>query len=503
MRRNDLSFLEIPQRQSMVAIFLILLRLFRVIVGQAWPLLIVIFINPSKSKDSYFAMWIIGISILSAILSIVSYFKFYYYVKDDELVIEKGIFQKTKLNVPFDRIQTVNFKQNILHQIFKVVSLEIDTAGSKGNEFSITALKKNEAEAIRDFLIAQKNHNLNPRPEDIAEEEDWNVEPPKEELLLHLSPEDLIKIGVSQNHFRTAAVIFAFLMSSLDQLESATGWSFEGFLSNIPFINPNSFLAFLLVMVPLFIIISFSVSLVRTVIRYFNLEFLRTDIGFKVISGLFTRNEQSANMQKIQLVNWSTNPIRQIFGMYDISLKQAASSEVARKQSIYVPGCYEEQVSAVREVYFPEEKELIFEEHQIHPLFIYRKFLYIGLVPALLALAHSHFVEGAIYYGYLIWVPIVLLGAWRYWQRFRYYVSEEGVRISKGMIGRQDVLLKWYKIQVVDVQQGLYQRRKDLANIYFHTAAGDVNIPYIEYEKARKLEDFILYKISTSEREWM
>ena len=501
MKKNDLSFLEKPQRQSLVAIFLILLRLFRVIVGQAWPLLLVIFLNPSKSKDSYFAMWVIGISILSAVLSIISYFKFYYYVRGDELIIEKGIFQKTKLNVPFDRIQTINFKQNLLHQLFKVVSLEIDTAGSKGNEFSITALKKSEAEAIRDFLIAQKKQSTT--PDYIAEEEDWNVQPPQEELLLHLSPEDLMKIGVSQNHIRTAAVIFAFLMSSLDQIESATGWSLEGFISNIPFINPNSFFAFLFVMVPLFIIISFLVSLVRTVIRYFNLEFLRTDIGFKVISGLFTRNEQSANMQKIQLVNWSTNPIRQIFGMYDLSLKQAASSEVARKQSIYGPGCYEEQVDAVRDVYFPEEKEIHFEEHQIHPLFIYRRLMYVGVVPALLALAHSHYVEGAIYYGYLIWIPIVLLGAWRYWQRFRFFVSDEGIRISKGMIGRKEVLLKWYKIQVVDVQQGIYQRRKKLANISFYTAAGDVSIPYIEYEKARKLEDFILYKIGTSEKEWM
>ena len=501
MKKNDLSFLEKPQRQSLVAIFLILLRLFRVIVGQAWPLLLVILFNPSKSKDSYFAMWVVGISILSAVLSIVSYFKFYYYVQGNELIIEKGIFQKTKLNVPFDRIQTVNFKQNILHQFFKVVSLEIDTAGSKGNEFSITALKKSEAEAIRDFLIAQKRQSET--PDYIAEEEDWNVQPPREELLLNLSPEDLMKIGVSQNHFRTAAVIFVFLMSSLDQLESVTGWSLEGMINSIPFINASSFLAFLIVLVPLFIIISFLVSLVRTVIRYFNLEFLRTDLGFKVVSGLFTRNEQSANMQKIQLVNWSTNPIRQIFGMYDISLKQAASSEVARKQSIYVPGCYEDQVSAVREVYFPEEKEIYFEEHQIHPLFIYRRLMYVGVVPALLALVHSHYLEGAIYYGYLIWIPIVLLGAWRYWQRFRYFVSDEGIRISKGMIGRKEVLLKWHKIQVVDIQQGLYQRRKDLANVTFHTAAGDVNLPYIEYEKARKLEDFILYKINTSEKEWM
>jgi len=51
-------------------------------------------------------MWVVGISILSAVLSIVSYFKFYYYVQGNELIIEKGIFQKTKLNVILQKKRT-------------------------------------------------------------------------------------------------------------------------------------------------------------------------------------------------------------------------------------------------------------------------------------------------------------------------------------------------------------------------------------------------------------
>ena len=137
-RKNDLAFLREPTRQSYFAILLILLRLVKVMVRQLWPLLVIFLFNPKKEDGSpFFTTIFIVVAIGIAIMSIISYFKFYYYIEDDELVIEKGVLSKTKLNVPIDRIQTVNFKQGVLHQIFKVVSLEIDTAGSAGHELSL------------------------------------------------------------------------------------------------------------------------------------------------------------------------------------------------------------------------------------------------------------------------------------------------------------------------------------------------------------------------------
>jgi len=256
-KKNNLDFLSEPMRQSWVAIFLILLKSFRVILGQAWPIFIALIFNSNKSKDSYFALAIIGIAAVSAIRSIILYFKFYYYVKNDELIIEKGIFQKTKLNVPFDRIQTINFKENILHQLFNVVSLEIDTAGSKGNEFSITALKKDKAIAIREFLLAKKKSST---PTAFSEEEtEEEIEIPEEELL-HLSLLDLVKIGVSQNHLRTAAIVFAFMFTSMDYIESITGWKLENGIDNLLGSNSNTLLVGLITIVPMFIIIAFLIS---------------------------------------------------------------------------------------------------------------------------------------------------------------------------------------------------------------------------------------------------
>lgn len=500
-KRNNLDFLSEPRRQSSVAIFLILLKSFRIILGQAWPIFIALIFNPTKSKDSYFGLVIIGITVASAIRSIIAYFKFYYYVKGDELVIEKGIFQKTKLNVPFDRIQTVNFKENILHQFFNVVSLEIDTAGSKGNEFSITALKKDKAIAIREFLIAQKKSNAPTSSTEEPLEEEIEME---EEELLHLSPMDLLKIGVSQNHLRTAAIVFAFLFTSMDYIESITGWKLENGIDNLLGSSSYTLLIGLITIIPTFIIIAFLISLVRTVFRYYELRFVKTSIGFKVVAGLFTRNEQSASMQKIQLIRWTTNPIKKVFSLFDISLRQAASTAIAQKQSIYIPGCFEEQLSAVRSAYFPEESQLSFEEHVIHPLIIYRRVLYFGLLPAGIFLFNSYWGgDMSNYYWAILWVVTVLLVSWVYQRNFKYFVSDEGIRVSTAIIGKTDTLLKWFKIQGVEIQQGIYQRRKNLCNLVFHTAAGTVKIPYIEIEKAKKMEDFVLYKIENSGEAWM
>ena len=133
---------EQPTRQSSFAIIFILGRTFRVLFRQLWILILVLLFNPKKQVFNSFTLFVIGMAGLGSITSIISYFRLYFYIRDDELVLEKGVLRRKKITVPIDRIQSVNFKQGVLHQVLNVVSIEIDTAGSTGNEFSLEALKK-------------------------------------------------------------------------------------------------------------------------------------------------------------------------------------------------------------------------------------------------------------------------------------------------------------------------------------------------------------------------
>ena len=148
-------------------------------------------------------------------------------------------------------------------------------------------LSKKKAEALREFVQSQKRNN----PIIEAEFEETLVKPiPPQELLLRLSANDLFKIGVSQNHLRTAGIIMALFYGFLDDIEQALGFDFFKKMDKWIEEGGNGWALYLLAGIPIFIFISFLITLIRTMLRYYDFKFFKTDTGFKMVSGLFTIN---------------------------------------------------------------------------------------------------------------------------------------------------------------------------------------------------------------------
>jgi len=154
-----------------------------------------------------------------------TFFRFYFSLDENSILIDKGVLKRTKVNIPFERIQTVNLQQNLLHQMFGVVSLEIDTAGANKSEMTIDALKKEDAEAIRQFILEEKKQILGQKDQVAGEivHEEKEEEKGGEKTLLQLSFSDLLKIGLSQNHLKSMALLFAFAFSILNEISSTLG----------------------------------------------------------------------------------------------------------------------------------------------------------------------------------------------------------------------------------------------------------------------------------------
>lgn len=489
--------LEIPQKQSPIAILLILTRFVYIAFRQFWPLILLFFLNPSRLKDSWISLAVAAAAAGSALLSIIAYFKFYFYVKDDELIIEKGVFQKTKLNVPFDRIQTINFNQNIIHRFFNVVSVEIDTAGSSSKEFVITALRRDKAEFIRNYLLARRSEI--PTNETATDQAIQATAAPEKQLL-HLDIGDLIRIGVGQNHLKSVGLIFVALLA-LQQ-------NAENFLDKKQYkqmqADSITFIWDFILPICIFVlIVSFVISLISTVIRYYDLRFLKTRVGFKIITGLFNRKENAANLQKIQVIKWNTNPIKAFFKLFDIQLLQAASTSIKAKHAIYVPGAYMHQVLEVRQAYFPNEATEIFESRNVHWRIMIRRMNILGLIPAGLMILFKIWDGWEILIWAALWLVFILITSIVYHRKWKYEISPEGLRLQNGIVGTAHTLLQWHKIQSIKIRQSIFQKRRNLTDIYFYTAAGAVHIPYIEIEVAKALQNYALFKIESSEKTWM
>src|SRR5690606_15176417 len=102
---------------------------------------------------------VLGITILILLIVLMSYLswsRFTYYVEEEELRLEYGIFIRKKRFIAKNRIQSFDLTQNILHRIFKLVKVEIETAGTGADaEASLNAVTLLKGEALRAQLKSQ------------------------------------------------------------------------------------------------------------------------------------------------------------------------------------------------------------------------------------------------------------------------------------------------------------------------------------------------------------
>ncbi|MCC6724286.1 MAG: PH domain-containing protein [Saprospiraceae bacterium] len=497
-----------PTRQSSAAIIFILGRFIKMLGRQFWPVILVFFLNRKSSGINGYTLFFLGLAGFSALISLLNYFKLYFYIKDDELVLEKGVFRKSKINVPLDRVQTVNFRQTIIHQFLNVVAVDIDTAGSSRKEFSLHALSKPQAELLREVVTSWQSaaqHSAGRlAPLETGLDTDSAAPSVFSKLLFQLTPLDLAKIGMSQNHLRTAGILFAFFASFADDVKDALGIDLEKKLTWWLGTSQGwDILLALLMVIPVFLLGSFFFTMVRTVLQYFGLRFWRTERGFKIESGLFTRQEVSAVLTKIQYVLWSSSPLMRLFNMMKVRMPQAASVDVTGKLAVGLPGCYAPQLEAVRAAYFPEENAQNWEPHGVDGIATFWRFLRIGLLPTavLILITRSWLQNGA--FIWLLWLPIALWLANRYRRSWQWEVSDEGLRAQWGTFNRTAVLLQWHKVQAVSVRKAIFTKRATLARLTLYTAAGDISVPYIPFEKAQAVQDFVLFKVESGDRAWM
>jgi putative membrane protein len=462
-----------------------------------WPLLLVFLLNPKGGIESAIAVVAGGIALFSLIGSVIEYFRFYYWISNDHLVIERGFLRKIKLNIPFERIQSIDFEQNMIHQAFRVVRVKVDSAGSSQQEASFDALQLEEAEILRDYILAQKAELRHEDASAVMADE-------QRELILHLKPLDLLKIGVSQNHLRTAGIILAFFFALAEDIDEALkNIDLFGQIEHELEMLARSSLLLVLVAIPFFLLISFMVSLIRTVFVYYDMQFWKTGTGFKLRSGLITKREKSAQKDKIQLIVWSTNPLRKIFGIFKLSLYQASSVDVIGDKSIAVPGCYKSHVDQAVASAIPGAPGAAYEEHRIHPSARFRFILFAGLLPCFLITIAGIVFDRQLAFAVWLYLPIAIWMGHLYYRKKRLLLHRDLTMLKGGIISDEFRLLETYKVQAVSVTQTFFQWRRDLATVSLFTASGSVSIPFIPIRKAEQIRDYLLYRIESDPRNWM
>lgn len=72
--------------------------------------------------------------LFSFLSTLITYYDFSVEVREDDLLITKGLFERKQLTIPFNRIQAVQIKEGLLRQPLGYASLVIESAGYGENE---------------------------------------------------------------------------------------------------------------------------------------------------------------------------------------------------------------------------------------------------------------------------------------------------------------------------------------------------------------------------------
>jgi len=443
-------------------------------------------------STSYLIITLAGIGLFLLIKAFLSYLNFTFHILGNDFHLSTGILKKENITIPKSKIQNVYIKQNALQQIINVVQVNVETAGDNSTEIEISAISREKALALKQELFSARQSNT---------EDNQTME-----VFYKASLKKLLLEGASQNHIKSFFIILAFiggLYTNLKDLVERLSW--QSYFGDWLHMNDHTFFKAILfnsAIIGALIVVTFLLSLIKTVLLNFNLQVVDNNKTIEITKGLFNKVSLSLTPSRIQNIEIRTNRIKRYFGLYTMAFKQAM---VAKKQQkhFYIIGLGKDEIEYLSQRLFTGFNNDL-ERHR--PENYYKRVLLLKSIPLFVisnGIAYEMF-ENWFWTINLIAIPYLLFVLhWQLKKAF-YTIDDKYLSIgSGGFIGTKREMLEIHKIQSVSIKQSFFQKRKNIASIKICTASKIVTIPYVKQQNARAIMDYLLYQVESRRLDWM
>ncbi|WP_460732431.1 PH domain-containing protein [Lysobacter tyrosinilyticus] len=252
------------------------------------PLIVAFFFGGDRNE-----LWpLIGVGVLAA-LSVWRYFTYRYGVAGEALVVRSGVLERSVRVIPFARIHNVALQQSVLHRVFDVAEVRLESAGGQKPEAEMRVLKLSDALAL-EALVRRRGVS--------AEAAATSVEA---RPLLTLSPGEILRLGLVSNRgliVLGAAVggLSQFSPRLLPNLVERWGEWMLGWLTNNGAQHPAQFAiaGVSLALLALALLRAFSILL--ALLQYYGFSLSESGRRLTVERGLLARWRTSASRRRIQ-----------------------------------------------------------------------------------------------------------------------------------------------------------------------------------------------------------
>ncbi|MGQ8966569.1 PH domain-containing protein [Bacillus subtilis] len=426
------------------------------------PFFFVYIVNSNHTVRFYGAIALGVLFIWLVAASIIKWRRFTYRIEDDEFRIEEGLFVTKKRYISIDRIQTMNTSAGLVQQIFKLVKLQIETAGGgKEAEAVLSAISVEEAERIKEAVFKKRAQ----RRENELDEERLEAE------------EELVPAVEVQEHYRMNAkellmaastsggigVIISAVFALISQLDEVLpmDWLFDKF----SFLQHASIGIYaVLVFIGLFIAWIFSIA--GMMFRYANFQIIKKEQELVISRGIIEKHQVTIPLRKIQAIKIKENIIRQLFGFVTVSIVSAGGGDREKEEgalTILFPMIHKKKLPHMLRTFTPEYT--LEENCRRLPRRALKRYLFRSVIFSLfLIIPLCIFFQP---WGYLsvILLPIELLFGYLAYKEAAWTINGDRLQLTSRFIGRTTAIVLKKRMQVCKFSQSYFQKKGRLYTI--------------------------------------
>jgi putative membrane protein len=262
------------------------------------PLVALLFFGRSNGYE----WWpLIGVALL-ALGSVVHYFTYRYRVEERSVVVRSGLLQRHLREIPFARIQNVAVHQTVLHRVFGVAEVRLESAGGVKPEAQMKVLKLDDALAL-EALVRRRGAQV-AAPADAAAAGKGIRAEPGARTLLALPPGEVLRLGLVSNRGLLVlgggfAAISQFDNQLFGSLMEYWGKSLFGWAESHHF-DAGDYVLAAGSLVVAFLALMRALSVLIALLQYFGFRLLEQGRRLTVERGLLSRLRTSVPRRRIQ-----------------------------------------------------------------------------------------------------------------------------------------------------------------------------------------------------------
>jgi putative membrane protein len=473
----------------------------------------VLALNFNKIKEQPLIIVAVASGILTffIIMGVLNYWFYRFRVGSDRIEIKQGVFKKSFIDLPFERIQNVKLSQPLYYRINDYSCIELDTAGSAKQEAKIVALKTDLAKQFRIKILETATEHTS---DDAFASSIDSSNALNEIILNRRSMRDLVIHGLTNNRIwiflGALAPFYNAISDFLSQFFESIGFDAEVYFS----LETQAWWEFGLhvlsvAMLIMFVIVSFSV--VGAILMFYKYTLSKTQDRYIRRSGLLTKHEVSMKLSRIQIMVQAQDWLDVLLGRVNLSFEQntsgvANASKAGEQMSnkLLVPSVTIEESLALMKDAMPSQtlNEQVFKP--ISKRYILRGLLFFAL-PVGILLFVAIFRDDPVVATTFGLSAVAIIGAILVirWRRWGYSYDQEYFYLRKGFFGVNYYCFPMYKVQQAQFKQSLFIRPYQLASLKIVLASGAKLVPYMPANEVRNIINSILDQLVVDKRSWM